>query len=194
MLCGTVKQMVMGAVKVAVVETSYARLPMTNPPCTAPAEFGGIKVEIESPEIFRVALPDGRSAFVAPGETTPNRIKLHGIELEGTRMRYAQMTTDLDEVSGLGITHIAEVASFSSPAAFHLKRTSNGSIRVTTNTGTSLTDQWLHGQIQCIEAMTLDDQWVDVTAHCQNGSIPLQLVEEWSDRNQRTLVDFRINA
>ena len=157
-------------------------------------EFRGIKVETESPEIFRVSLPDGRSTFVAPGETTPNRIRLNGIELEGTRMRYAQMTTDLNEVSGLGITHIAEVASFSSPATFRIKRALNGTVLVTTNTGISLTDQWLRGQVHCIEAQTLDHQWLDVTALCQNGSVPLQVVQEWSDRNQRTLVDFRINT
>ncbi|HEX6269550.1 MAG TPA: DUF2264 domain-containing protein, partial [Anaerolineales bacterium] len=157
-------------------------------------EFSGIKVELESPEIFRVTLPDGRLAFIAPGETTPKRIRMNGIELEGTRVRYAQMTTDLNEVCGLGITHIAETATFSGPATFRLKRSSNGAIRVTTNTGISLTDQWLRRQVHCVEALTLDNRWLDVTALCQNGSIPLQLVQECSDRNQRTLVDFRINA
>jgi hypothetical protein len=157
-------------------------------------EFSGIKVETESPEIFRVTLPDGRSAFVAPGETTPKRIMLNGIEMSGTRMRYAQMTTDLNEVCGLGITHIAEIASFSGPATFRLKRESNGTIHVTTNTGISLKDQSLRRPVRYIEVQTLDHQWVDVTALCQNSSVPLQVVQEWSDRNQRTLVDFRINA
>lgn len=157
-------------------------------------EFRGIKVELEYPESFRVGLPDGRTSFVAPGETTPRRISMNGIDLEGTRVRYAQMTADLNEVCGLGITHIAAIATFSAPATFRLRRESNGSIRVTTNTGISLTDKWLHGGAHCIEARALDHQWVDVTALCPNGSIPLQVVQEWSDRNQRTLVDFRINA
>jgi hypothetical protein len=157
-------------------------------------EFSGIKVEIESPEIFRVTLPEHRSAIVAPGETTPKRISINGIELEGTKIRYAQLTSDLNEVCGLGITRIAEIASFSSSATFRLTRASNGAVGVTTNTGVSLTDQWLGGKIRCIEAQALNHQWLDVTDQCQSGSIPSQLVQEWSDRNQRTLVDFRINA
>ncbi|MEO8357731.1 MAG: DUF2264 domain-containing protein [Chloroflexota bacterium] len=157
-------------------------------------EFAEIKVEVESPEIFRVTLSDGRSAFVAPGETAPKRTRINGLEVEGTGVRYMQMTTDLNEVCGLGITHVVEVASFSGPAAFRLRRASNGGIRITTNTGISLTDQWLRDQVHCIEVLALDHQWVDVTALCQNGSIPRQVVQEWSDRNQRTLVDFRINA
>ncbi|HLO18466.1 MAG TPA: hypothetical protein VK206_26780, partial [Anaerolineales bacterium] len=157
-------------------------------------EFKGIKVETEAPESFRITLPDGRSAFVAPGETTPKRIRMNGIELEGSAVRYAQMTSNLNEICGLGITHIVEIASFSGPATFSLKRASAGAIHVTTNTGISLTDQWLRGQVHCVEALTLNQQWVDVTAVCQNGSIPLQVVNEWSDRNQRTLVDFRIST
>jgi len=157
-------------------------------------EFAGIKVGIESPEIFRVNLPDGRLAFVAPGETAPKRIRINGIEVEGNSVRYVQMTADLNEVCGLGLTRVAEIATFYGPGTFRLKRASNGTIRVTTNTGISLTDQWLGRQVRCVDALTLDNQWVDVTALCQNGSIPLQVIQEWSDRNQRTLVDFRINA
>jgi hypothetical protein len=157
-------------------------------------EFAGIKVGIESPEIFRVNLPDGRLAVVAPGETAPKRIRINGIEVEGNSVRYAQMTPDLNEVCGLGLTRVAEIATFHGPGTFRLERASNGTIRVTTNTGISLTDQWLGRPARCVEALTLDNQWVDVTALCKNGSIPLQVVQEWSNRNQRTLVEFRINA
>ncbi len=157
-------------------------------------EFAGIRVETESPEIFRISLPDGRLAFVAPGETTPKRAAVNGIEVEGSHLRYVQLSEDLNEICGLGLTHIAGVATFHKPATFRLKRTPNSAIRVTTNTGFLLTDQWLGGNARCVEALTLDNQWQDVTAHCHSGSIPPQLVQEWSDRNQRTLVDFRINA
>jgi hypothetical protein len=156
-------------------------------------EFAGIKVEIGSPEIFRVTLPDGSLALVAPGETTPKRATIHGLEVEGISLRYVQVSNDLNEISGLGATHIRGIASFDKPATFRLKRTSEDKIRVTTNSGISLNDQWLKGPAGCIEALTLDNQWLDVTAQCQSGSIPTQLVQEWSDRNQRTLVDFRIS-
>jgi hypothetical protein len=157
-------------------------------------EFDGIKVEVEYPEFFRINLPDTRSALVAPGETTPRRITINGIEVEGDQLRYIQVTKDRNEISGLGITHVAGIVSFSGPATFSLKRAADGAIHVATNVGISLTDNWSRGQDHKVEAQTLDHCWVDVTALCQKGSIPLEVVQEWSDRNQRTLVDFRINV
>ena len=157
-------------------------------------EFAGIKVETETPEIFRVSLPDGRLALVAPGETTPKRATLHGVEVEGTFIRYFQMTPNLNEVCGLGLTHISGVATFDNSAAFRLRRSSNGEFLVTTNTGISLTAQWLGGQARRIEALTLDNLWLDITTQCQRSSIPHHVVQEWSERNQRTLVDFRVSA
>ena len=108
-------------------------------------------------------------------------------------MRYVQMTKNLDEASGLGVTRIAGIAEFSSPGTFRLRRESDGAIRVITNVGISFSEQWLRGQVRGVEALDLNKQWDDVTSACQNGCIPLQLVQEWSDRNQRTLVEFRIN-
>jgi hypothetical protein len=157
-------------------------------------EFSGIKVETDSPESFRVTLPGGRSAFVAPGETTPKRIKLNGIDFEGSKLRYVQTITDLNEICGLGITRIAEIADFSRPATFSLRRDPNGVVYVQTNAGFSLAEQWLRGKIHCIEAMTIDRRWLDVTERCENNSVPQEIVQEWSDRNQRTLVEFRISA
>ena len=156
-------------------------------------EFAGISVEIESPEIFRVTLPDGSLALVAPGETTPRQATIHGFEVEGNKMRYVRVSKDSNESCGLGVTHIDGITIFDKPATFRLKRHSENTIRLTTNTGLSLADQWLNGQARCIEALTLDNQWLDVTSECRSGSIPSQLVQEWSDRNQRTLVDFRIS-
>jgi hypothetical protein len=155
-------------------------------------EFRGIKVELEYPEIFRVNLPDGRSVLAALGETAPGHATINQLEVEGKQLRYIQMTQDVNEICGLGITRIAGIANFSGPATVRIKRARAGAIQVITNTGVTFTNQWLSGPVQCIEARTLDNQWVDVTARCENGSIPSQVVEAWSQRNQRTLVNFRI--
>ena len=157
-------------------------------------EFAGIKVETEVPEIFRISLPDGSMALVAPGETTPKHVHVNGVDVDGIQLRYVRMGRDLHEIDGLGLTQISGVATFSEPAAFRLKRISNGQVRLTTNTGISLTNEWLHGDTRCIETLSVGNQWLDVTDRCQAGSIPTQLVKEWSDRNQRTLVDFRISV
>jgi hypothetical protein len=156
-------------------------------------EFAGIKVETESPELFRVSLPDGRSTFVALGETIPKHVVVHGLEVGGKNLRYVQVCEDRSEICGLGVTHVAGMVDFHEPATFRFKRTSDALIHISTNTGLSLMKQWTKKQPRVVEAMTLDHQWVDVTAQCrQPNSIPIQLVNEWSDRNQRTLVDFRI--
>jgi hypothetical protein len=156
-------------------------------------EFAGIHVETESPEMFRISLPDGQSALVAPGETTPKRTTVNGIEVEGKNLRYIQVDQDLNEICGSGVMHIANVANFHEPAIFRLKRTENNTINMTINTGLSLTEQWLKSQPRCVEVKTLDNKWIDVTTQCQDHSIPTQLVREWSDRNQRTVLEFRIS-
>jgi hypothetical protein len=162
-------------------------------PFDAAMEFEGINLETEVPEIFRISLPDGKMALVAPGETTPKHAAVNGIEVEGTSIRYFQVSKDSNEICGLGLTHISGLVTFFEPATFRLKRTSNNTSHVTTNTGFSLTEEWLGGEARCIEALTFDHQWLDVTDQCQPDSVPVQVVREWSDRNQRTLVDFRIS-
>jgi hypothetical protein len=157
-------------------------------------EFRDIRVELESFECFRVPLPDGKSAFIAPGETTPNRININGFEWEGAKLRYAQTSTDGNELSGLGITRIANLVAFSKPATFRLRLDENGTAHLTTNTGIAFTHQWLHEPVHRVEVQTLDQLWIDITMQCSNDSIPPEVVNEWSDRNQRTLVEFRINA
>ena len=157
-------------------------------------EFAGIKVEIESPEIFRVSLPDGKMALAAPGETAPKHATVNGLEVEGPNIRYVQATRDSNEVLGLGLIHLSGVATFHEPATFRLKRSLTGPARVTINMGISLDAQWLGGQARRIEVYTLDKQWLDITSQCEGSSIPHPVVQEWKDRNQRTLVDFRIGT
>jgi hypothetical protein len=132
-------------------------------------------------------------ALVAPGETTPKRVTVNGLDVEGSSIRYVQVAEDLNEISGLGLVHLSGIASFDKPATFRLQRTSENTIRVTTNTGVLLTTQWLGRKARHVEASTLDNRWLDITTDCASGSIPTRLVQEWSDRNQRMLAEFRIS-
>ena len=189
------EQPVLYEAQASVAARGLASAALVRPASFDPAkEFAGIKVELESPEIFRVTLPDRSLVLVAPGETTPKRVTVNGLEVEGMSMRYVRVGNDASEICGLGLTHIEGIATFDKAATFRLKHSSENTIHITTNTGLSLTHQWLNGQARCIEVLTLDKQWQDVTADCQSGYLPAQLVQDWSDRNQRTLVDFRINS
>ena len=157
-------------------------------------QFTGIKVEIEYPELFHVSLPDGSLALIAPGETMPKRARVNGLDVEGPRMRYVKASKDLNEICGLGLTQIAGLVSFDEPATFRLKGSSKNTVNLTTNTGLRFTDQWMSESVRCIEAETLEHQWIDVTAQCQGPYIPAKVVQEWTERNQRILVDFRIST
>jgi hypothetical protein len=157
-------------------------------------EFADIKVEVEYPEIFQVSLPDRSKALVAPGETTPQSVTVNGVDVIGRHVRYVRVSEDRNDICAMGLTDVFGIASFTEPATFHLERTTDGAIRVTTDTGLSLNEQWQGGRARFIEVRNLDHQWLDVTALCQNSSIPPQVVKEWSDRNQRTLAEFRISV
>jgi hypothetical protein len=157
-------------------------------------EFAGIKVEIHSSEIFHVTLPDDRYAFVAPGRTLPRSASFHGVDFAGSGIRFLQMTGDRNELSGLGLTQVSEVATFPEPASFRLKRTADGMIHLTTDMAVSLKEEWTGGAARCIEVQTLDGRWLDITPDCPGGSVSSSAVQAWQEKNQRTLVDFRIST
>jgi hypothetical protein len=179
----------------SVAARCLATVTLVRPAPFEPAnEFAGIGVEVETPEIFRVRLPGDRLALVAPGETAPRHAALHGFDVYGPKIRYCQMSTNLDEVSGLGPTHISGVATFDQPAAFRLNRTPDKVIHLLTHTGVQLEEKWMGGPARRIEAKDLDNHWSDVTEDCQHGSLPVGLVDAWKEHNQRSMVEFRINA
>lgn len=187
------EQPVVYEAQASVAPRCLAAASLVRPAYFDPAvEFAGIQVEIETPEIFRIYLPNQKMALVAPGETTPKQVSVNGMDVEGVRLRYLQVSQDWSEVCGLGVTRLSELATFSEPATFRLKRASNREIHLTINTGISLKEEWLKREARCVEVKMLDNVWMDVTDRCSSNSIPSQLVQEYSDRSQRTLVDFRI--
>ena len=157
-------------------------------------EFDGLEVRTETSDTFRVTLPDGEMAFVAAGETVPTTVTLGRIKFGGAGVRYARLKPDLSEACGLGLTRVAGMASFSGPATFRLTREAGHTARVTTDAGLWLEAEWLGGAARRIEVRTLEDDWIDVTGRCEPNAIPVELVREWSGRNERTLVDFRVSA
>ena len=155
-------------------------------------EFSGINVEVEEGEVFRISYPGEGLARVAPGESTLRQTALAGIDIEGPAIRFIQMTEDQNEFSGLGVTRIGGTADFSAPAAFRLRRTTAGGIRLTTNQGISLNKDWM-GTADRIEVHSLDNRWQDISIACRQGSIPTEVVAEWQERNQRNLLEFWIH-
>ncbi|MGH2525009.1 MAG: hypothetical protein ACRDH2_21070, partial [Anaerolineales bacterium] len=74
-----------------------------------------------------------------------------------------------------------------------LGRQANGVTSVTTDAGLSLSEEWLGGAVRQVEVRALDGQWMDVSERCGANTIPTELVLEWSRRNERTSVEFRLS-
>lgn len=177
----------------SVAPRNLAAVSLVRPAPFDPAiEFSGIEISTPTADLFHVKMPDGGTACVAPAETTPKKLTVGGIEVEGSELRYARLQSDLSDVCGLGVIHVAGIAEFCEPGIFRLTREADGSSRVTTNTGVSLTVDWLGGAARRIEARTLNGDWADVTESCGATTIPAGVVREWSQRNERTLIDFRL--
>jgi len=179
----------------SVAARSLAAVSLVRPAPFDPArEFSGIKVTKEGLAGFRLALPDGAAAFVVLGDVPPRTAAFDGIEIAGDGMRCVRLTHDRRDICGLGLTQIPGIVAFSSPATFRLRHESDESILITTNVGLSLATDWLGGPVRRVEALALDGAWTDVTQHCEGNVIPAKLVREWSGRNERTLVEFRVNG
>jgi hypothetical protein len=80
-----------------------------------------------------------------------------------------------------------------SPGTVFIRRREPDEVLVTTGTGLTLSEGWHGGNSPRVEVQTLDEQWIDITPRCTGGSIPADVVREWSHLNERTLIDFRLS-
>jgi hypothetical protein len=177
----------------SVAPRNLASVSLVRPaPFDPSIEFSGFEISPQAIDLFRITLPDGGMVCVAPVETTPAKMTVGGVEFVGAGLRYARLQPDHSDVGGLGVAGVAGIAEFSAPSTFRLWREVGDGVRVTTNTAVSLTDDWLGGAARRIEVGTWTGAWVDVTNRCGGTTIPAEVIREWSQRNERTLVDFRL--
>lgn len=87
--------------------------------------------------------------------------------------------------------HITGICELDSSGTFQLKRESDGVVRVARNTGFCVDEDWLGGTVSKIESQTPDGSWAEVTNACTKNHVPESVVQEWAQRNERTLVEFR---
>ncbi len=174
---------------------SVAAVSLVRPAPFDPAhEFAGIEVKPDGFARYQVSLPDGSKAFIALGDNTPRSVSVDGVQIEGEGLRFVKLSADRGEAGGLGVTSIEGIVSFVSPATFSLRREAEGVIYIITNVGASLEADWLGGTIRQVEVLSLAGEWVDVSGQCIGNSVLAARVREWSDRNDRTLVEFRLHV
>lgn len=177
------------------VTRNLAAASLLSPTPFDPSEvFAGIRLEVEKEGEFYLTLPDGEWAFVSLANVLPTHIQLGTIEAWGEGLRHLRVNAASSAVTALGATTIAGVCELERPGTMQLKRDSERSATLTTNVGLQLDPKWLGGSAARVEARTLEGAWADVTAACDGNSVPHSVVREWSKRNERTLVEFRVSV
>ena len=196
--------------RAAVAHRSLASVSLVRPAPFDPAcEFAGIAVSVLSGDAFQVNLRDEAQAFVAVGDRLPSSVTVGNIEFRGLAIRYAAHSAATGHIAGVGVSQVAGVVQCEGPANLRLV-TTEGAVVGTTNAGLTLAEEWLtgithspvHSRGAGVKLTTsvrgLDGAWHDVSDRCRgdghdNGRrLPGEVVREWSERNQQSLVEFRM--
>jgi hypothetical protein len=158
----------------------------------AAAEFKDIMVSCDPRGIFRANLPDDEMIIAPLGFETVDVLLIGHLEVRGTSLRCVRIKRDASEICGMNISEVNGVVQLCEPATIQLKRGLNGQAYLSTSSGLTLAEGWLGGSPRRVEAKTLAGEWEDVSRRCAGGEIPASLVAEWARRNERTLIEFRV--
>lgn len=160
------------------------------------SEFAGFELIPLSAGLCQATLPDSEIVFVDLNDSPSDSARLGGFNISGSKLRLIRLKPDGSSLCGMGIQRVEGIVELASPGTILLRRrepSEPGEILVTTETGLTLANEWLGINPQQFEVQTVDGLWIDVASKCSGGSIPSDLVREWSHLNERTLVDFRIS-
>jgi hypothetical protein len=174
-----------------VARRSLASVSLVRPaPFDPAAELAGIEVSALAGDAFRVTLPDAQ-AFVAVGDQFPSTVSVAGVAFTGPAIRHARVAEHGAVVAGVGMLQVAGVFDCGAPASVSMAR-AEGAVSGTTDAGLSLAQAWLGGAARATLLRAPDGGWHDVSERCSGNCLPGDLVREWAERHQRTLVEFRM--
>jgi hypothetical protein len=175
----------------SVARRCLASVSLVRPaPFDPAAELAGIAVSALPGDAFQVTLPEAR-AFVAVGDQLPPAITVDAVVFSGPGIRYAQVGAGQAGVSAVGVLEAAGVFGCEAPASVSLTR-AEGAVTGTTDAGLTLAEAWLGGPARATLLRGPEGDWHDVSERCAGGHLPGDLVREWAERHQRTLVEFRM--
>jgi hypothetical protein len=171
-----------------------ASLSLLRPSGFEPAdEFASITARPQSEGTFQVTLPEGEIAFVDLREDPLNSTQLGEHTIEGNGMRIVRLKRDGSRLCALNLHHAAGIVDLEAPGILELRRDAPEEVNVTTDTGLAFCAAWLGGVIRKLEVQNIQGEWIDTSRRSDDLSIPGGLVREWSVRNERSLVCFRIS-
>jgi hypothetical protein len=138
-----------------------------------------------------VSFPNGERAAVVLAPTLPTHLMVAGTVFSGPAVRYARLGPSGSSASGLGVSAVQGMAAFDGPATFRLARERRSAVRLTTDTGVRLDPAWLGAGPWRAWARDLNGSWVPV-ADDAGLVLSTALVRAWQARNERTMIDFRL--
>ena len=109
-------------------------------------------------------------------------------------MRIVRLKKDRSWLCALNLQHAEGIADLETPGILELRRDASGEVKVTTNRGLAFQAAWLGGSLRKVEVWDIQGGWVDAGKGEGDFSLPGSLVREWADRNERSLVSFRISV
>ncbi len=172
---------------------SLAAVSLARPAPFDPArELEGFRVVAGLAESFRIAFPDCEEAFVALGDSLPQSVEVGALAFEGEGLRCVRVGHGGDRIVGLGLQSVVGVIALDAPGLLHLEREPTAA-RVTTSTGFAIAPEWLGGSAAHVKVNAGGDEWVDVTDACRGNTIPSDVVAEWSQRLEQSLITFRLS-
>lgn len=164
------------------------------------AEFAGIALDVEKDGTFHLAFSDGSAAFVSLANVLPTEIEIAGRTVTGEEIRHVRINAEASEVIGRGVTSVAGICELERSGTVRVSRETarlaenieSNVTRLLTNAGIAVNAEWTNGTATQVHVRALGGEWVDVTERCRGNAVPHPLVREWSKRNERALVEFRL--
>jgi hypothetical protein len=172
---------------------SLAAVSLLRPARFDPSEqFAGIKASSPTAGVFHVSLPDGELAHIDLRDIPADCIHLGDFDLEGTELRLARLRPDGSQLCAINLMRVNGLIELEQPAIVQLRRENEGQIDLITDSGLTLASEWLKALPSCIQVQSTNGELSDVTNECQQAVFRHDFIQKWRERNERSLLHFRM--
>ncbi len=155
-------------------------------------QFDNLHVSSPAAGVFHLTLPDGELAYVDLRDAPANSVRLGDFLLEGTELRLARLRPDGSQLCAVNLLRAGGLLELERPATLQLRRDKDNQIDLITDAGLALAPAVLDTMPCRIQVQTTGGELIDVTGECRQAAIPDAVVQNWSGRNERSLIHFRM--
>ena len=139
-----------------------------------------------------MSLPDGELAHIDLRDIPADCIHLGDFDLEGTELRLARLRPDGSQLCAVNLMRVNGLIELEQPAIVQLRRENEGQIDLITDSGLTLASEWLKAIPSRIQVQSTNGELSDVTNECQQAVFRHDFIQKWRERNERSLLHFRM--